>query len=84
MPFREAHGVVGGLVRQCVEEGRSLSDLSPEELRSRSALLDDEYYEVLKRSSWLESKRSAGGTSSESLAAQIELAAEALAAFEAT
>lgn len=79
MPFREAHGIVGGLVRQCVEEGRSLSDLSPEELRSRSELLDEEYYEVLRQSSWLESKRSEGGTSGESLARQIELAAEVLA-----
>ena len=78
MPFREAHGIVGALVRQCVEEGRSLSDLSLEELASKSDLLDDEYYEVLGQSSWLESKRSEGGTSSESLSRQIELASGAL------
>ena len=29
MPFREAHGVVGGLVRAAVESGRSLSELEP-------------------------------------------------------
>jgi argininosuccinate lyase len=57
-----------------VAEGRNLSDLSREELAERSAELDDEYYEVLKQGSWLESKRSEGGTSSASLAAQIELA----------
>jgi argininosuccinate lyase len=78
MPFREAHGIVGGLVRQCVEDGRSLSDLSLEELSARSELLDEEYYEVLRQSSWLESKRSEGGTSSPSLDLQIDLAAEAL------
>ncbi len=78
MPFREAHGIVGGLVRQCVEQGRSLSELSLDELSSKSELLDDEYYEVLRQSSWLESKRSEGGTSSASLARQFELAAEAL------
>jgi argininosuccinate lyase len=78
-PFREAHGIVGDLVRQCVGEGRPLSDLSPEELAQRSAHLDEEYYEVLNQSSWLESKRSEGGTSSASLAAQIELATETLA-----
>lgn len=79
MPFREAHGIVGDLVRQCVEESRSLSDLTPDELVQRSAHLDDEYYEVLRHSSWLESKRSEGGTSSESLATQIKLATETLA-----
>ena len=41
----------------------------------------DEYYEVLQRSSWLESKRIAGGTGSEPLAAQIDGANEALAAL---
>lgn len=74
VPFRDAHGIVGDLVRQCVEEGRNLSDLDRDELAKRSAELDDEYYEVLKQGSWLESKRSEGGTSSASLAVQIELA----------
>jgi argininosuccinate lyase len=83
MPFREAHGVVGGLVRDAVESGKSLSELTPEELRQRSELLDDSYYDVLSRESWLESKRIEGGTGSEPLAAQIELARETLAAVEA-
>ena len=74
VPFREAHGIVGDLVRQCVAEGRNLSDLSRDELASRSADLDEEYYEVLQQGSWLESKVSEGGTSSASLAAQIDLA----------
>ena len=82
MPFREAHGIVGDLVRQCVAESRNLSDLRPEELAERSAELDDEYYEVLKQSSWLESKKIEGGTSSASLAAQVELATERLAAIQ--
>jgi argininosuccinate lyase len=64
VPFREAHGIVGGLVRDAVERGKSLSELTPEELRERSEQLDDSYYEVLQRSSWLESKRIAGGTGS--------------------
>jgi argininosuccinate lyase len=79
LPFREAHGIVGDLVRQCVAEGRSLSELTGEELSARSEHLDDEYYEVLNQSSWLESKRSEGGTSSASLATQIELATGTLA-----
>jgi argininosuccinate lyase len=83
VPFREAHGIVGGLVRDVVEQGRSLSELRPEELRERSEHLDDSYYEVLKRSNWLESKRIEGGTGSEALARQVELARETLAAVKA-
>jgi argininosuccinate lyase len=83
VPFREAHGIVGGLVRDAVESGRSLSELKPEELRQRSEHLDDAYYEVLQRSSWLESKRIAGGTGSAPLAAQLKEARETLAAVKA-
>jgi argininosuccinate lyase len=79
MPFREAHGVVGGLVRAALERGARLSDLSPEELRSHSELLDDSYYALLRERGWIESKRSLGGTASARVAEQIEAARGVLA-----
>jgi argininosuccinate lyase len=81
MPFREAHGVVAGLVREVVESGRSLSDLDSGELAAQSELLgkhEAEFREVLESSSWLESKVSEGGTSSARLAEQLSLAERAL------
>ena len=42
MPFREAHILVGATVRRCVAEGRTLTDLSLEEWRGLSGLLDEE------------------------------------------
>jgi argininosuccinate lyase len=79
MPFREAHAVVGGLVREAQDSGRTLSELEPAEVRRHSELLDDSYYEVLARGRWLESKRSAGGTASSRVAEQLAAAREALA-----
>jgi argininosuccinate lyase len=64
VPFRESHGFVAGLVRQALEDGKRLSELSREDLARFSDRLDDEYYEVLANGSWLESKVSEGGTSS--------------------
>jgi argininosuccinate lyase len=55
-PFREAHGVVAGLVRESVESGRSLAEVAVPALGADAAA-------VLERSSWLESKVSEGGTS---------------------
>ena len=78
MPFREAHGVVGGLVREALERGASLSDLTPEDLRRHSELLDDGYYEVLREGGWLESKRSVGGTASHRVEEQLAAAEVAL------
>jgi argininosuccinate lyase len=83
VPFREAHGIVGGLVRDAVESGRGLSELTQEEVAARSEHLDQAYYEVLERSSWLESKRIEGGTGSVPLGHQLELAAETMGAVRA-
>jgi argininosuccinate lyase len=78
MPFREAHGVVGGLVREALEQGKTLSELTPEELGHHSELLDGSFYEALRPERWLESKRSAGGTAPARLAEQLEEARAAL------
>jgi argininosuccinate lyase len=83
VPFREAHGIVGGLVRDAVEAGKPLSALSAAELRGRSESLGDWVFELLRRESWLESKRIEGGTGSDALAAQLSHAGETLAAIEA-
>jgi argininosuccinate lyase len=79
MPFREAHGVVGGLVRRALERGVGLSELERDELAEFSELLDEEYYEVLAGGRWLESKRSVGGTASERVAEQLAAARADLA-----
>jgi argininosuccinate lyase len=66
VPFREAHGVVAGLVRAALDSGRQLSELTPRELAAHSETLAahaQELQQVLKERSWLESKVSEGGTS---------------------
>jgi argininosuccinate lyase len=78
MPFREAHGVVGGLVRHALERGAKPSELSREELASFSELLGDEYYELLSTERSLESKLSPGGTASVRVREQLEAARDAL------
>ena len=47
VPFREAHGIVGGLVRAAVDRGKQLSELTEEELRELAPQLDGEFYELL-------------------------------------
>src|SRR5689334_827768 len=71
VPFRQSHGIVAGLVRAAVSSGRSLSELSREELAGFSEALDDEYYEVLSARSWLESKVSEGGTALDRVREQL-------------
>ena len=63
LPFRQAHGVLAGLARSAIEQGKTLSELTLEELSAASPLLDDEFYAVLSDGAWLEAKVSEGGTS---------------------
>jgi argininosuccinate lyase len=79
VPFRESHGIVAGLVRHAIDQGKGLADVLPEELREFSEAFDDDYYELLSNGHWLESKVSQGGTSSARIADQIAAAREALA-----
>ena len=82
VPFREAHGVVAGLVRTALDGGRTLSQLTPEELAAHSEVLAAhaaEFQEVLQQSSWLESKISEGGTATVRVQEQIEAARSVLA-----
>jgi argininosuccinate lyase len=77
MPFREAHGVVASLVRAALDRGKTLSQLSEEEVRAHSALLADHIDElgsVLSEASWLDSKVSEGGTSAGRVREQLDVA----------
>jgi argininosuccinate lyase len=78
LPFREAHGVVAGLVRTAIDQDKALSDLTPEELAQASPLLDDEFYTLMRGGAWLESKVSEGGTSLARVRDQLERARAAL------
>jgi len=81
VPFREAHGVVAGLVRAALAEGRALSQLDQAELAAVSPLLAEhagELHEVLAQRSWLESKVSEGGTALARVREQLALARETL------
>ncbi len=79
VPFREAHGIVGGIVRAAAESDRRLSELTREELAELAPQLDGRYYELLEQGAWLESKVSEGGTSLARVRDQLAQARHVLA-----
>ena len=42
LPFRQAHEVIGRLVRHCLEEGKDFSDLTLKDLKGFSPLFDED------------------------------------------
>jgi argininosuccinate lyase len=78
VPFREAHGVVGGLVRAAVERGKKLSELTTEELSELAPELDGQFYDLLDERATLESKVSDGGTATSRVRDQLAQARQVL------
>jgi argininosuccinate lyase len=81
VPFREAHGLVGGLVRTALESGKALSELTDSELDGVPEDARAAVRRALEAGQTIESKVSAGGTASKRVEEQIERAREALGAL---
>lgn len=77
--FREAHEVVGGLVKYCLKAGLKLEELSLDQLRTHHNLFDENSRAKLSHSAVMAARRSEGGTAPEVVLAQILLAKKELA-----
>src|SRR5689334_1946773 len=82
VPFREAHGLVGGLVKAAVDSGKPLSELADTELDGVPGDAKQAVKRALESGRTIESKVSLGGTASGPLSQQIDRAREALTALQ--
>ncbi len=78
MPFRNAHHCVGQAVGYALAHSRELHELSLEELKSFSALVQEDVFEMLSTEAMIDRRRSAGGTATENVMAAIATARTAL------
>jgi argininosuccinate lyase len=74
VPMREAHGIVGRLVRSCLEAGLGMADLSSEELARHHPALAGVRPEELTAEASLAAKRSAGSAAPLEVARQVRRA----------
>jgi len=80
VPFREAHARVGGIVRTLESEGRTLTDVEPQEWPALDADLDPGVASWLRAETAVARHRTPGGPAPESVARQIAALRERLAA----
>jgi len=78
VPFRDAHGMVAGLVRHALERGVALSELTDEELEKGAAGYAEEVRAIVVGGDWIASKVSRGGTARARVEEQLERAREVL------
>jgi argininosuccinate lyase len=62
LPFREAHRIVGNIVRYCLEEGKGLAELRLEEFRRFSLAFGPDIIEAIQTKNVVAARTSYGGT----------------------
>jgi argininosuccinate lyase len=79
VPFRESHGIVAGLVRTAIEQGKQLSELDPAKVAEVAPQLDGDTLGSLLSGGWIDTKVSEGGSSLERVREQLDKARAAIA-----
>jgi argininosuccinate lyase len=87
LPFREAHDIVGAVVRSCIERGSVLEDLDHATLATFSPLLTENTeaaLAVLRVQNSVATRNSYGGTAPDAVQAQLREAKQRLTGQKAT
>jgi argininosuccinate lyase len=79
VPFRDAHEIVGRLVLDCERSGRTLQDLSLEDLRAASPAFADDAVAAVDLDAIVARRSTEGGTGHDAVKAQLVLARDAIA-----
>lgn len=72
LPFRSAYKISGEIVADCIAKGKVLEDLTIEEYKGYSDLFDEDVYTEISLETCVSKRTSEGGTSPESVQAQVD------------
>ena len=80
MPFRDAYTVTGHLVAACTQQGKTLEELTLDELKAVSQLFDEDVYEAINLENCMALRKSYGGPAVAETTRQIEAIEDFVAA----
>ena len=72
--FRNAHHIIGSIVKYCIESNKKIPDLSIDELKGFSGLFEDDIFSRIELKACLDTKNVDCGTSSKQVANKISQA----------
>jgi len=72
IPFRDAYGITGNLVRLCIEKGTTLEQLPLEDYKAVSDVFDEGIYDAIDLLNCVNRRKLEGGPAPETVAKQIE------------
>jgi argininosuccinate lyase len=78
VPFREAHGVIGAVVRDCIGRGLRLADLPLDAYQRHSPLFEQDLYDAIDPDRVVARRDNPGGTAPKRVRAALRTARRAL------
>ncbi|MCA1905566.1 MAG: argininosuccinate lyase [Desulfarculus sp.] len=78
VPFRQAHEIAGRAVRLAEQSGRTLEELTLDEYKSLSSVIEQDVFPVLEAEHAIDRRISPGGTAGENVRAALNLARKRL------
>ncbi len=78
MPFRTAHEITGKIVRYCIENGKTLQQLTVDEFKSFSPLFDDGITTAVQAQSAVARRTVIGGCAPQEVERQLDIIEKAL------
>ena len=80
IPFRDAHGITGQLVLMCIKKNKALDDLTLDEYRSVSPVIENDIYEAIAIRTCVERRNTTGAPGSAAMEAELAACREYLEA----
>ncbi|WP_294400844.1 argininosuccinate lyase [uncultured Clostridium sp.] len=84
MAFRDAHGVVGEVVLECIKQDKMIEELSLDELKEFSPIFEEDVYQAIDLVTCVEERKVIGGPSKDSIMCQIKALEEFINSHDLT
>lgn len=78
VPFRDAHGIIGQLVLYCIDNNKSLSELSLDEYKVISPVFENDIYDAISMKTCIEKRNTTGAPGQKAMEKTIAIYEEYL------
>lgn len=72
VPFREAHGITGSIVKYCIDKDKTLMDLKINEFKKYSKKIGSDIFKHISLEASIDARKSYGGTAKKTVLARIK------------
>ena len=79
VPFRDAHGLIGRLVLSCIEQNKSIEEMSLSQLKEISPVFEEDVYDAISLKTCVENRITLGGPGRKAMGEVIRRNREELA-----